>query len=835
MYWGYSAFRSCQQEVIRSVLEGNDNLLVMATGAGKSLCYQIPPLVTQQPCVIISPLISLMQDQVLALNARGLSACFLGSAQRSQAVTDDAWAGKYSFVYVTPELAANAVPRLQQLRKRHGLCLVAVDEAHCVSEWGHDFRLEYRRLGELREALAGTPFLALTATAAPHVRDDIVASLRLRPSARRWVESFERANLELAVQQRAAGDIASHLGELIAARRAGGPPEPTIIYTITRGDAEKVAQVLEESGFAGHVGHYHSTAADKAGVHERFLRDELDVVVATVAFGMGIDKPNIRRIIHYGAPATLEAYYQQIGRAGRDGLPAKCLMLWSGQDWSKLDFIKGQERQSLAGSQQSSAGKEQMQGFCYTTGCRHAALIAHFEPGGAPPAGQPCKGGCDNCARRAAGDVAERDLGAEAGLLLAAVGALRGHYGAAKPVALLRGSRGRDMPAWMLDAAAPDGSRLHGAGMARSKEWWKTLLGMLMQQRLLRSEARQGSMGSFSAVSLTPEGAAFLARPALRELMLSLPKELVAEERRGERGAAAAPDTPAAPAEDAATREEEARLFQTLVALRRDLAAAAGSGTAPTHVAGDALLWELARKRPDRPQYLAACEGASGLFRQQYGQAFVDAVMRFCEGSSLSAGIEWSAMRGRRMAGSGSPDVGGASEVLTRLAGGEPTSKDFDAHSRFQRGEAVADIAARRDKPIQATTVVGYVATAAASGLPTDWERLAAEVGLTEELASAVRAGVEGEGAAGIGAVKRAVPQAEYVQIKVAAAALATRALCARGLARHFGCTARTPHGRGLVAALEALIGEFEVVRRGPAAKSSSVDLDDSTSIYSLL
>jgi RecQ family ATP-dependent DNA helicase len=282
--FGYSAFRGCQevrgpgaphpsphrsplaaaarcrspaprplpaaaQGAIKGVLAGRDQLVVMATGGGKSLCYQVPPLVLNKTAVVISPLISLMQDQVMALKAKGVSACYLGSAQTDTSVSAAAWAGDYSFIYLTPELAVNRADALRALRDSRGLALVAVDESHCLSEWGFDFRPEFRQLGALREQVQGVPFVALTATATPRVRRDIAANLRLRPDAQRWTESFERPNLSFEVRRKEPS-LAASLRPIAAAAERDAL-EPTIVYTISRREAAEAAAALEVSGVSG--------------------------------------------------------------------------------------------------------------------------------------------------------------------------------------------------------------------------------------------------------------------------------------------------------------------------------------------------------------------------------------------------------------------------------------------------------------------------------------------------------------------------------------------------------------------------------------------------------
>ncbi|MEW5298656.1 MAG: hypothetical protein WDW36_001750 [Sanguina aurantia] len=356
-YWGYSSFRACQSDVIKSALKGEDNLVVMATGAGKSMCYQLPALLSGKVCIVVSPLISLMEDQVAALNARGISAAFLGSAQTDYKIKRDAWAGRYKFVYLTPELAVMSLDRLTQLHQSNqGIGLIAVDEAHCVWEWGQDFRPEYLQLGLFKDSVAQwvkkglphVPIMAVTATATKAVQAEIISALKLGTSTRVSVESFERNNLAFKVQSMPnSTGFKAALAGLVKRRQLGGVLDPTLIYTSTTKGVDDIVAWLNSllppnSKGVAVAGAYHAklSAEQRRAAHTLFLRDDHEIMVATVAYGMGIDKPNIRNLYHFGIPATLEAYYQQAGRAGRDGLPSACTLFWGHGDIATLDAIK---------------------------------------------------------------------------------------------------------------------------------------------------------------------------------------------------------------------------------------------------------------------------------------------------------------------------------------------------------------------------------------------------------------------------------------------------------------------------------------------------------------
>jgi RecQ family ATP-dependent DNA helicase len=599
-YWGHASFRPGQEQAIEAVLAKRDALVVMATGGGKSVCYLVPPLVrnarcrahkaTGRPrtCLVVSPLISLMEDQVAGLTRRGLTACFLGSAQADPAVAAAAWrGGVYAYVYVTPELllAGGTAARLAALHEAAPVCLVAVDEAHCVSEWGHDFRPEYRRLGELRALLPGVPFLAVTATATARVQADIASSLAFGPDALRLVTTFERPNLHFSVLPKPPGGPRAAIGPGGPGRAALAGATPALVYTVTTREADDIADCLRRGPGAplGVVVVYHGkrSAEERSAAHRAFLGGAADVMVATLAYGMGIDKPDVRSIVHYGAPATLEAYYQQAGRAGRDGLPSRCTLLWSPGDIATQDRIKDGGGDGCGVSRPAyEQALASVLAYCTSAACRSALLVGHFLSGGEAVVPEPaafCAGGCDNCSARRAGGLAERDMTREARQLLAAVRGTRGVYGLGKPVAVLRGSSAKDVPDWMRQLPDADDARrpLFGCGRERSEAWWKGLAGRLVGRGLLaiRSISRGNGGASYSAVQLTPAGAAALAdRTPIR---LALPPAM-------------APPPVAWPVADQRASGTDKRASGT----DKPAAAALRPLTKPPHAAA---LWSLAR------------------------------------------------------------------------------------------------------------------------------------------------------------------------------------------------------------------------------------------------
>ncbi len=573
-YWGYDRLRPLQREAMECVLRGRDSIVVLPTGGGKSLCYQAPALLLPGLTLVVSPLISLMKDQIDALSACGIPAGRLDSslsAGERNRVSRELGAGGLRLLYVSPErlLAPGFIDFLRGL----GVSSVAVDEAHCVSMWGHDFRPEYRRLGLLREAFPEIPIGAYTATATEQVRRDIAVQLRLgEPEV--LVGSFDRPNLVYRVRRRTEG-----VRQIRAAidRHAG---ESGIVYCLRRSDVDRLTETLRRQGCRAVPYHAGMSDEERHRSQNAFIGEEADLIVATVAFGMGIDKSNVRYVIHAAMPKSLEHYQQESGRAGRDGLEAECVLLYSGADyltWKRI--IQESEPQTV---EHGLAMLGQMSRFCRGVSCRHRAILAYF---GQPPGAEPC-GACDICLGEVEG-VADSLVVAQK--ILSSVLRQGERFGADYTAGVLYGSR-EDR----IVANGHDRLSTHGILKTESRPAVRDWIEQLVEQECL------ARVGDYGVLKLTARGRRVLAGDE-RPLLLEAPK-------------AAAPK--AAVEKDSWDGVDRA-LFERLRGLRRALAAEAG---VPAYVVfGDATLRDLARKKPATPEGLLAVSGIGAKKLELYG------------------------------------------------------------------------------------------------------------------------------------------------------------------------------------------------------------------------
>jgi ATP-dependent DNA helicase RecQ len=587
-YFGFDAFRPLQEAIVADVLAGRDVFALLPTGGGKSLCYQLPALLTPGITVVISPLIALMKDQVDALKTAGIPATYLNSSLDYDEVReriDGLRRGAYRLLYVAPERLT--MPSFAAELATLNVTRFAVDEAHCISEWGHDFRPDYRRIAELRARFNGVPFLAFTATATDRVRADILERLALREPAVH-VGSFNRPNLTYRVTRKKRSPDA-----LIAWLRAR-PDDAGIVYVGSRAGADDLARRLKHAGIAALPYHAGLDAAKRSRHQEQFIRDKVRVICATVAFGMGIDKSNVRFVVHYDLPKSIEGYYQETGRAGRDGVPAECLLFFNHGDVAKFtSFIE--EKESETERAVAREQLERMTRYAYSNDCRRRDLLAYF---GETYTELNC-GGCDNCLEpRPAVDATE-----DGQKLLSCIERIRRAngfgVGIAHVIDVLIGAENDKIWRWNHERLST-----YGIGKHRTKVAWRALADELVRLGLIAVDAAH-----FNTVAVTANG-----REALTQRTPIVVREAPpAAERGRKRAASAAADGP-----------YNAEVFRALRDLRRELA---DERDVPAYVVfSDAVLRAMARELPRTPVQLRAISGVGEKKLADFGASFLEAI-----------------------------------------------------------------------------------------------------------------------------------------------------------------------------------------------------------------
>ncbi len=580
--FGYDAFRGNQAAIIERVAGGGDALVLMPTGGGKSLCYQVPALLREGLAVVVSPLIALMEDQVATLDELGVAAVALNSTlspDEQREIAERIRQGRIKLLYLAPERLVQ--PRMLAFLQHLDIALFAIDEAHCVSQWGHDFRPEYLQLGQLAELFPRVPRIALTATADKRTREEIVQRLHLE-NAERFLSSFDRPNIFYRIV--AKDQPRKQLLGFLAERRG----DAGIVYCMSRKKVEELAAFLSEQGFPALPYHAGLSNELRAYHQKRFLNEEGLIMVATIAFGMGIDKPNVRFVAHLDLPKSLEAYYQETGRAGRDGLPADAWMAYGLQDViflkQMLSNSEGDERHKRVEQHKLDA----MLALCEETRCRRQALLAYFDEEMA----QPC-GHCDNCVD----GVQTWDATEPARQALSTIYRSGQRYGVGHVVDILLG-RDNDK----VRGLGHQHLSVFGVGKAHSEGEWRTLFRQLVARGLADVD-----LDGFGGLRLNPS-----CRPLLRgEVSLELRRDLKPQAPK-----------PTASAASQLVRGEEREQWEALRALRRKLAEE--HSVPPYVIFPDATLLEMLRSKPRTLADMAGVSGVGARKLERYGEAFLE-------------------------------------------------------------------------------------------------------------------------------------------------------------------------------------------------------------------
>ena len=590
-HFGYDQFRPNQRQIIEAALNNQDLLVIMPTGGGKSLCFQLPALIKKGVTVVVSPLIALMQDQVTALADNGIGATFLNSTLNAKQVRDREsliLQGKIKLLYVAPErlLSPSFLDFLAVIDNYLGLACLAVDEAHCVSDWGHDFRPEYRQIKQVRQRFPSVPILALTATATQQVREDIIQQLGLRDTSIH-IASFNRPNLYYEVQPKTSKSY-QQLYQYIKGQKGAG-----IVYCISRKTVDKVAEQLQKDGINALPYHAGMEDRERSKNQTRFIRDDVQIMVATIAFGMGINKPDVRFVIHYDLPRNLEGYYQESGRAGRDGEPAKCTLFFSFADARKIEYFINQKTEQ---NQQQKARQQLRQVLDYAEGteCRRSSVLGYF--------GESFAGNCGNCDNCRNGNNSE-DWTIEAQKFLSCVARTGQKFGMMHIINVLRGGKGERIIQYQHHLLST-----YGIGKDKTVQEWKRLSRSLVQQNLLVE-----TEDDFRILKLNQHSWEVMRKQ--RSVFIAVPQKA--------NGQILGDDNP--------NTLESDLLFDRLRQLRKKIADS--QGVPPYVIFHDSSLRLMAQSKPRSLGEFRQISGVVHSKVQQYGDIFIAAINDFCQDS----------------------------------------------------------------------------------------------------------------------------------------------------------------------------------------------------------
>ena len=669
-HFGHDRFRFDQRRIIEQVLKNKDVLVIMPTGGGKSLCYQLPALLRGGVSIVLSPLIALMQDQVTALQDNGIGATFLNSTLSLDEVRSRETAllsGNIKLLYIAPERLFTPlfIELLDRLSQKVGISTFAIDEAHCVSEWGHDFRPEYRQLFQLKQHYPQIPIIALTATATQRVRTDIVQQLRLiDPEI--YVSSFNRQNLYYEVKQKSKQpyhQLLSVINEYQDDAKGSG-----IIYCLSRKRVNEITSKLQQDGISALPYHAGLSAEEREANQTKFIRDDVQIIVATIAFGMGINKPDVRFVIHYDLPRNLESYYQEAGRAGRDGEDAKCTILFGWGDVHTVKFLIGQKSDS---SEQRIAQQQlnQIISYAESSVCRRKIQLGYF----GEPFESPCSN-CDNCLDPAPIE----DWTVEAQKFLSCVYRCDQRFGMNHVIDVLRGSRKK-----RILELGHDQLSTHGIGSDRSVDEWRVLCRALIHQGYL-DETTDG----YSVLKLNTSSNQVLKKLVAVEVPITvrIEKPTISDKK---------------PASTELTSDESA-LMSKLRILRKKLADE--QSVPPYIVFSDASLRQMAQNRPQTSADFSQISGVGNRKLAQYGEAFTQAIREFCQDGAK---------------GSTEPALTVAPEPATQA---DITATQLTTYQLYQSKLSLPDIALRRN--IRLSTVNSHIAKLIEAGYDIDLNRL---------------------------------------------------------------------------------------------------------------
>lgn len=585
-YFGFDAFRDPQEQIINDVIAGHDVLVLMPTGGGKSLCYQIPAIVRSGVGIVVSPLIALMEDQVAALKLQGVNAAYYNSSlssEEARRVLAQLHNDELDLLYIAPERLIN--PQFLERLTQCNLSLFAIDEAHCISQWGHDFRPEYASLGVLKTQFPGVPIIALTATADKQTRQDIVKKLNYQPQ--KYVASFNRPNIHYKVVPK-TNPLKQIIDFLPSDIQQSG-----IVYCGTRSSVERVAEQLKQKGIKARAYHAGLNHQERREVQTLFRYDRIDVVVATIAFGMGIDKPNVRFVVHYDLPKNIEGYYQETGRAGRDGLPAQVLLLYDAGDSGRLrSWIMNnpQEEQRIVENNKLN----HMLAFAEASHCRRQILLNYFD--------EVSETDCHYC------DVCDNppttaDATIDAQKFLSCIYRLNQNYGLTYTIDVLRGSTIDKIKQFKHDRLST-----YGIGKDKSVYYWKQLAWQLIHKNYCFQDINQFNILKLNKKAvpiLKGEESIFLTIPAQEPLTKKKAKEKLS------------------------IKPNNSPLFELLRALRRTLADE--ENKPPFLIFSDATLHEMVHIRPKNTEELLTVSGVGQHKLTHYGQAFLNVINEYTD------------------------------------------------------------------------------------------------------------------------------------------------------------------------------------------------------------